>query len=59
MMQFIQQFVREDDGQGMVEYGIILGLVSVATILVLTTTGTDIGLVFTEVNTQLSTVPGV
>jgi pilus assembly protein Flp/PilA len=52
-MQFIKNFLREDDGQGMVEYGIILGLVSVGAILVLTTMGTDISAVFDTINTQL------
>ena len=55
-MQFIKNFIREEEGQGLVEYGIILGLVSVATILVLTTMGTDVGAVFAAINTQLEAV---
>jgi Flp pilus assembly pilin Flp len=30
MMQFIQQFVREEDGQDVVEYALVLGLVALA-----------------------------
>ena len=52
-MQFIKNFIREEEGQGLVEYGIIVGLVSVAAIVVLTTMGTDLGGVFGQVNTTL------
>ena len=41
-MQFIKNFIREDDGQGMVEYGIILGLVAVFAITALTAMGGDV-----------------
>ncbi len=30
MKQFIQQFVREEDGQDVVEYALVLGLVALA-----------------------------
>ena len=57
-MQFIKNFLRGDEGQGMVEYGIILGLVSVLAIAALTLMGTDVQNVFTDITTQLNTVPG-
>jgi pilus assembly protein Flp/PilA len=42
MMQFIQQFVREEEGQDVVEYALVLGLVAVAGIVALTAMGTSI-----------------
>lgn len=42
-----------DDGQTMVEYGLILALVSVITIAVLTTIGTDLVAIFTTVAAAL------
>lgn len=30
MMKFIQQFVREEEGQDVVEYALVLGLVALA-----------------------------
>jgi pilus assembly protein Flp/PilA len=57
-MQFIQNFIREDDGQGMVEYGIILGLVSVLAIGALTLMGGDINGVFNAIEVTLAALPG-
>lgn len=45
--------LRNEKGQGMVEYGLILALVAVAVVGLLTTMGTDIGAKFTEISTQL------
>ncbi len=42
MVQFIQQFVREEEGQDVVEYALVLGLVAVAGIVALTAMGTSI-----------------
>lgn len=50
---------RRDEGQAMVEYGLILGLVSVVAVAVLATIGTDVNLVFTAIEAQLAAVPGV
>jgi pilus assembly protein Flp/PilA len=44
---------REDEGQGMVEYALILVLVSIAAIAMLTTLGTSVGGVFTTVTGSL------
>jgi len=49
----------EEDGQAMVEYGLILGLVSVVGITVLALVGTDVTAVFQSIADQLAKVPGV
>ena len=46
------QTVRED-GQAMVEYGLILALVSVVAIVALTAVGTDVNKVFDSVKSSL------
>jgi pilus assembly protein Flp/PilA len=51
--------VEREDGQAMVEYGLILALVSVAAIVVLGIVGTDVTAVFTQIQTALEAVPGV
>ena len=49
---------RRQGGQAMVEYGLILGLVSVVAIAALTLIGTDVNGVYTTVQTALAAVPG-
>ncbi|HHX25179.1 MAG TPA: Flp family type IVb pilin [Firmicutes bacterium] len=49
----LKRFFHEEDGQGMVEYGLILALVSVAVILILTTLGTNLTGIFTTVAGKL------
>jgi pilus assembly protein Flp/PilA len=43
-----------EEGQGLVEYALILVLVSIASIVMLTALGTDIGAVFTTVSDELT-----
>ena len=49
---------RRQAGQAMVEYGLILGLVSVIAIAALTLIGTDVNGVYTAVQASLAAVPG-
>jgi pilus assembly protein Flp/PilA len=46
--------VEREDGQAMVEYGLILALVSIAAIVVLKAIGTDVTAVFTDVDNALT-----
>jgi len=47
--------LQSQKGQGMVEYGLILALVSVIALVALTSVGTSIGTAFTTVTTALTT----
>jgi pilus assembly protein Flp/PilA len=46
--------VEREDGQAMVEYGLILALVSIAAIIVLGAIGTDVTAVFQSVDDALT-----
>ena len=46
----------EESGQAMVEYALILALVSVAAITILTTLGGTVSSVFDKINTDLTNV---
>ena len=48
------RFFRNDEGQGMVEYGLILGLISIVAIAALTATGGQISALLGEVSGVLS-----
>lgn len=45
---------EEQEGQGLVEYALIILLIAIAVIGVLTALGTDIGGIFTNISTELS-----
>jgi pilus assembly protein Flp/PilA len=45
--------MRDERGQGLVEYALILVLVSIASITLLTALGTDVAAVFEDVSTEL------
>jgi pilus assembly protein Flp/PilA len=47
------QEAREESGQTLVEYGLIVALLSIAAIAILATVGGDIVDVFTEVSSEL------
>jgi pilus assembly protein Flp/PilA len=47
------QAIREADGQAMIEYALILALVSVAAVTILSTLGVSVSSIFNKINTDL------
>jgi pilus assembly protein Flp/PilA len=45
------------NGATAIEYGLIAGLVALAIVVVLTTTGTNLSTVFTNANTAIASAP--
>lgn len=54
MLSAIKRFWREEKGQGLAEYGLILALVALATVGALTALGGGLNNIFTGINTQLN-----
>jgi pilus assembly protein Flp/PilA len=54
VIAWIQPLLQEEDGQGMVEYSLILALVSVVAIGTLTSLGGNIKGIFTNASTALA-----
>ncbi len=52
------EFLRNEEGASAVEYGLIIGLIAVALILILTTLGTDLGGLFTQISTAVTGAGG-
>lgn len=46
--------LKEEEGQGMVEYGLIIALIAVVVIVALTTMGTDLTGIFTKISGKLT-----
>jgi len=53
-MSKVRNFLSDESGQGMAEYGLILALVAVVAILTLTGVGTAITDKFTDISTELA-----
>ncbi len=49
------EFVRDEEGQDIVEYSLLLVLIGAAALFVLTAMGTSVGDIFNKINTSLST----
>ena len=46
--------IEEESGQGMVEYGLIIALVSIVAIVALKSVGTELTTLFTKIKTTLA-----
>jgi len=53
MLDLMKRLVKEEEGQGMVEYGLILALISIVVITVLTNIGTNLTTKFTTIKEEL------
>lgn len=53
MKNLVLRLVRDEEGQALAEYGLILGLIAVVVITLVATLGDKIAGVFTAINTEL------
>lgn len=53
--KFAKDFVKDEQGQDIVEYSLLLVLIGAAAIFVLTTMGESISGIFNKINTKLTT----
>ena len=57
-MNLITRFVREEEGQGLVEYALIIGLIAVVAIAALTASGGSISAIFGTISSKLNDAKG-
>ena len=50
----MNRFFREEEGQGLVEYALIIGLIAIAAIAALTSAGSSVGGMFNNISGQLN-----
>ena len=48
-----ERLIREDAGQDLIEYGLLIGLITALVITTITTIGTKVQTYFTSLNTNL------
>lgn len=53
MLNGMKGFFANEEGQGMVEYGLIIALVAVGAVVAITAFGDDIGAFFTGLGTSI------
>ena len=53
-MELIKRFVREEEGQGLVEYALIIALIAIVAITGLTMAGGKVGDMFTGIAGKLT-----
>jgi Flp pilus assembly pilin Flp len=54
MLQMIQRFLRDEEGQDLVEYALLLVFLALAAIAILPTLGSSVNRVFSESNSALN-----
>jgi pilus assembly protein Flp/PilA len=54
MVKGMKRFAADESGQGMVEYGLIIGLVAIALVVTVTTMNGSLKLIFTNITTHLT-----
>ena len=58
MKSLIVRFVREDAGQDLIEYGLLVGIITVGAIAMVVAIGTKVTNIWTAANTAIGTIPG-
>jgi pilus assembly protein Flp/PilA len=55
MRTYLRAFVRNDEGQDLLEYALLVALIAIVCIAVLTTTGTNVEAIFARIGEELGT----
>ena len=53
MKNLINRFVREEEGQDLIEYALLAGLISLVCVLAITNVGSKVSLLFTNVESSI------
>jgi len=58
MKNLFSRFVREDQGQDLIEYALLAGFISLVAVVAITNVGTGVNQVYGNINTQVKSIPG-
>jgi len=54
MMKLLKKLFKEEEGQALTEYGLLVGLIAVGVIALIATLGDQLATVFTTITTKLT-----
>jgi pilus assembly protein Flp/PilA len=57
LMTHAQNFLRKDDGQDLIEYALIVALISIVCVTALTAAGTQVNAIFQSITEKLTAAP--
>jgi pilus assembly protein Flp/PilA len=58
MESLIRRFIREEEGQDVIEYALLAAFISIVAATIIQTIGTDVTTIYTNVKTQTSAATG-
>jgi pilus assembly protein Flp/PilA len=58
MKNLFNRFVRDEQGQDLIEYALLAGFISLVAVAAITAVGTGVNSVYIELNSQVDKIPG-
>ena len=58
MKNLLVRLMRDDEGQDLIEYALLAGFISLVAVAAITTVGTNVRTVYTNVGAQVATAGG-
>jgi pilus assembly protein Flp/PilA len=58
MTNLFDRFVREEQGQDLIEYALLAGFISLVAVVAITNVGTGVNDVYNNIDTQVGNIPG-
>jgi len=58
MKGLFARFVRDDQGQDLIEYALLAGFISLVAVLAITNVGSGVNAVYNNIDTQVQAIPG-
>ncbi len=58
MKQHFYRFIRDEEGQDLIEYALLAGFISLVAVAAITSVGTGVNDVYTMIDGQVGAIPG-
>lgn len=58
MKNLLNRFVRDEQGQDLIEYALLAGFISLVAVAMIRAVGTGVNNVYSGINSQVSAIPG-